>query len=223
MMRITRNSRPAILALSLAGTLLGLSPARGQESDESTVPIVVEPSTPVSPVQALEVDLAKLRVNARVVYVSSGEKGFSLRMIDSDGRTAFRFFSGDVNPTVIVQLAHTERIHRVSTIFPAEAARLDVYLANELPRDPSNFRFGDPVGSITEVNGTERAEVDFAPQDVRYVVLRWTRKHRGGTFKVAEISAYGGGSLAFLDVEVAMPMPGEPAPILPHVPPVSPD
>lgn len=218
MKRITRKSSSVVGLIGLAALSWALPPA---VAADEIPPLTIHSSA--NPADVLELDLAKLRAHGRIVYVSSGELAFASRMIDSDVRTAFRFANSDLAPTVIVELAHTEKIHRVTTAFPAEATRLDVYVASQLPRDLSNFRFFDPVGSITEFDGSGKGMVDFSPREVRYVVLRWARQKHRGEFKVTEVSAFGGGSLAFLDMDVPMPVPAEVVSILPRVPPVSPE
>src|SRR4051812_36610543 len=50
-----------------------------------------------------ELNLAKLRTQARVVYISSGSINLSRRLIDADMRTCFQFEQADVHPTVIVE------------------------------------------------------------------------------------------------------------------------
>jgi hypothetical protein len=220
MRRPTAHPLPALLAIGIAGTLASISPLFGAEAAE---PAAVFTSTVSAQSDAPEFDLAKLHARARVIYVSSGAQPFAVRMIDSDGRTAFRFSGSDFHPTVIVELAHTEKLHRVTAAFPAEATRLDVYLTNELPRDRADFRFLTPVASVVDFDGDGKAVVDFAPQDVRYVALRWTRQAGSQPFKVTEISAFGGVALSFVELDPGTPLPSESLVVLPTVPVVSPN
>ena len=220
MRKITTHPLPALLATGFAGTLLfGISPIFAAEP---TKPAAVFSST-VAASDAPELDLAKLHARARVIYVSSGAQAYTVRMIDSDTRTAFRFSGSDLYPTVIVELAHNEKLHRVSAAFPAEATRLDVYLTNQLPKDRGDFRFLKPVASVVDFDGDGKAVADFAPQDARYVALRWTRRSGSQPFKVTEISAFGGVALSFVDLEPSAPLPTESLVVLPTVPVVSPN
>ena len=206
---------------SLAMSFIAIACSSTVFGAEASEPKPVQPTALSAESDAVDFDLAKLRAYARVVYVSSGPKTFAVRMIDSDGRTAFRFAADDLHPTVIVQLANSEKLHRVSTIFPSAAARLDVYLTNQLPKNLDDLSFLTPVASIVGPNVDGKAVADFAPQDARYVTLRWTRNGDGGEFKVAEISAFGGGAYAFLDLELITPLPGDPVANLPVIPVVS--
>ena len=138
-----------------------------------------------------EFDWAKVRAHGRIAHVSSGPKSASSRMIDNDLQTSFQFSESDSSPTVIVELANTARLHRVSTVFKAEDAQLDVMMLNELPKNLDDLQFAKP--DITRVGlSDERGTItaDFAVSSARFVVFRWKRKHRDEPFSVAEISAF---------------------------------
>ena len=138
-----------------------------------------------------EFDWAKLQARARVAYVSSGPRTLSGRMIDNDLQTVFRFSESDKSPTVVVELAQNANLHRVTTAFKAEDAKLDVYLLNELPKDANDLRFAKPIASIVclpDNHGVMTA--DFSVSSARYVALRWTRKKWQQPFEVAEVSAF---------------------------------
>jgi hypothetical protein len=221
MRRITAYKRPALLAVSLAGTLLYILAILRAEATE---PAPVLSSALSAQSGAPDIDLGKLHAHARVVYVSSGAKTLAVRMIDGDGRTAFRFSESDLHPTVIIELAQNEKLHRVTAAFPAEAARLDVYLTTDLPKDRNDLQFLKPVASVVGFNGDGKAVVDFAPQEARYVALRWTRHEPGGKpFKVTEISAFGGVGLSFADVDLGTPLSINTMLALPTIPVVSPE
>ena len=111
-------------------------------------------------------------------------------MIDDDLQTLFRFSESDPSPTVIVELAKSTELHRVSTVFKAEDAELGVYLRNELPKDMSDLRFAKPDASVVTLPDERgMATVNVSVSSARYVVLRWKRKKSDDPFTVAEISA----------------------------------
>jgi hypothetical protein len=111
-------------------------------------------------------------------------------MIDNDMQTVFRFSESDKSPTVIVELAQNANLHRVTTAFKAEDAKLDVYLLNELPKDASDLRSAKPVASIVDSpNNNGVMTTEFSVSNARYVALRWTRTRWQDPFEVAEISA----------------------------------
>jgi hypothetical protein len=119
-------------------------------------------------------------------------------MIDGNAATAFSFSSSDFHPTVVVELAQTQRLHRVTAICDIEG-RLDVYLLNQLSGDAADVSKNKPVASIAApVSG--KAAVDFEPCGARYVALRWTRKKPvTGGCKVAEVGAFSVGSSFVFD------------------------
>lgn len=138
-----------------------------------------------------EFDWAKVQARARIAFVSSGPRTQSARMIDSDLQSVFRFSESDESPTVIVELARSTELHRVSTVFKAEDTELNVYLLNKLPKDPSDLRFAEPDASVVDLPDERgMATVNVSVSSARYVVLRWKRKKSQEPFAVAEISAY---------------------------------
>jgi hypothetical protein len=112
-------------------------------------------------------------------------------MIDGDPQTAFRFSASDSSPTVMVELAQSERLHRVTVVFKAENAPVDVYLLNELPKNADDLRFLTPLATIVDPpDNRGTASVDFTASGARYVALRWNRNKSQEPFEVAEISAF---------------------------------
>jgi hypothetical protein len=112
-------------------------------------------------------------------------------MIDNDLQTSFRFSESDRSPTVVIELAKSAQLHRISTAFKAEDAQLDVMMLNELPKDMADLQFAKPDVSrvnLPDERGTVTAE--FAVSSARYVVFRWKRKKSQDPFTVAEISAF---------------------------------
>ncbi len=136
-------------------------------------------------------DLAKTRSGASVVYVSSGQKNVAFHAIDDDRRTTFTFSNSDLRPTLVVELSESKPVHRVSIVPGSQGGTIDVYLFNELPRDPTNLGNTKPIASIVDLAVGREAAVEFEPRNVRYVVLQWTPNttHPDGLV-VAEVSAF---------------------------------
>lgn len=185
----------------------------------------------------LNFNFANLYAKARVVYVSSGPVPSARRMIDDDNETAFRFSATDAHPTVIVELAETERLNRVSALYEMASGRMDVYLLNELSADPGDLGGAKPVASVTDRSGDGKAAVDFDPRGARYVALRWTpegERRGNNSFEVVEINAFGDVPLAMLQLfeapdvfalassGVQAPGPSGPIAVPPTIPNVSP-
>jgi hypothetical protein len=148
----------------------------------------------------LNFNFANLYARAQVVFVSSGAEEFARRMIDDDAVTSFQFAPTDLQPTVVVELAESERLHRVSALYKMQAGRLDVYLLEELRENPGDLSGLTPVASVTDAEGGGKAAVDFDPKGARYVALRWTPAGKGSrkAFEVAEVSAFGDMPLSML-------------------------
>jgi hypothetical protein len=150
-------------------------------------------------------NFANLYAHAHVVFVSSGSPSAAQRAIDDDTVTSFHFSRSDPHPTVIVELADREQLHRVSALYKMQAGRLDVYLADELLDDPGNLRDLTPIGTVVDP-GNGKAAVDFSPHFARYVALRWTpdaAQNRNDDFELAEISAFGDVPLSILQMTEA--------------------
>ena len=151
----------------------------------------------------LNFNFANLYAKAHVVHVSSGPTPSARRMIDDDSETGFRFSPNDPHPTVIVELAETERLNRVSALYEMASGRMDVYLLKDLNENPGDLGGAKPIASVTDDSGDGKAAVDFDPQGARYVALRWTpdASQRGeNAFEVAEINAFGDVRLAMLQL-----------------------
>src|SRR5256714_2455321 len=148
----------------------------------------------------LNFNFANLYARARIVFISSGPEEFAKRMIDDDVITSFQFAPADPQPTVIVQLAERERLHRVSAIYKMEKGRLDVFLLQDLGSKPGDLSRARPIASVTDIDAAGKAALDFDPHGARYVALRWTPQD-GTTprsFEVAEVSAFGEMPLSML-------------------------
>jgi hypothetical protein len=149
----------------------------------------------------LNFNFANLYAKGRIVFVSSGAAGAASNMIDDDTMTAFRFASSDPQPTVIVELAGWERLHRVSALYKMQAGQLDVHLLKDLPENPGDLANARFISSITDRDAEGKAAVDFNPQGARYVALRWTpasQVHQG--FEMTEINAFGDMPLSMLNI-----------------------
>jgi hypothetical protein len=155
--------------------------------------------------QLYSYNFANLYARAHVVRVSSGAPEGASKMIDDDPITSFDFDSGDPHPTVVVELAETERLHRVSTVYDMQPGRVDVYATDNANVDLDHLEALKPIASVVDSKGEGKAAVDFNPQGARYVVLRWTPSHHRTkrAFSVAEIHAFGNVPLALLDLQEA--------------------
>lgn len=148
----------------------------------------------------LNFNFANLYARARIVFISSGMEEYAKRMIDDSVSTSFQFAEADPHPTVIVELAERERLHRVSAVYKMERGRLDVFLLQELGADPGDLSGLKPIASVTDTEGGGKAAVDFDPRGARHVALRWTPADAKAarSFEVAEVSAFGEMPLSML-------------------------
>jgi hypothetical protein len=148
----------------------------------------------------LNFNFANLYARARIVFVSSGLEEYAKRMIDDDVITSFQFAPSDPHPTVIVELADRERLHRVSAVYKMEKGKLDVFLLPDLGTAPGDLNNAALVASVTDTTGGGKAAVDFDTKGARYVALRWTPADANTPhgFEVAEVSAFGEMPLSML-------------------------
>jgi hypothetical protein len=151
----------------------------------------------------LNFNFANLYAQARIVFISSGMKEYARRMIDDNVVTAFEFAPADPHPTVIVELADSERLHRVSAVYKMEKGQMDVFLLHDLGADPGDLSSATPIASATDTDGGGKSAVDFNPHGARYVALRWTPADAKGPrgFEVAEVSAFGEMPLSMLSTQ----------------------
>jgi hypothetical protein len=151
----------------------------------------------------LNFNFANLYARARIVFISSGAEENAKRMIDDDVITSFQFAPSDPHPTVIVELAERERLHRVSAVYKMEKGRIDVFMLEDLGTNPGDLSGAKPIASVTDTDGSGKAALDFDPHGARYVALRWTPADattpRG--FEVAELSAFGEMPLSMLSTQ----------------------
>ena len=151
----------------------------------------------------LNFNFANLYARARIVFVSSGMEDSANRMIDDDVISAFQFAPADPQPTVIVELADLERLHRVSAVYKMASGRLDVFLLNEIGENPGDLSGLKPIASVADMSADGKAAVDFDTHGARYVALRWTpadAKEPHG-FEVAEVYAFGEMPLSMLSTQ----------------------
>ena len=151
----------------------------------------------------LNFNFANLYARARIVFISSGSEDNAKRMIDDDVVTSFQFASSDPHPTVIVQLAERERLHRVSAVYKMEKGQLDVFMLEDLGSNPGDLSRAKPIASVTDTDGSGKAALDFDPHGARYVALRWTPADATTPhgFEVAEVSAFGEMPLSMLSTQ----------------------
>jgi hypothetical protein len=175
-------------------------------------------------------NFANLYAHAHIVYVSSGPSLSARRMIDDDTSTFFRFSVTDPHPTVIVELAERQRLHRATALYKMQSGQLDVYVADELLSDPGDLHLLKPIASVTDVSGSGKSAVDFGTQGARYVALRWTpdsAHSSSSAFEVAEVGAFGNVPLSLLNLNEAPTLyaengrPGGPSepPVIPVISP----
>jgi hypothetical protein len=148
----------------------------------------------------LNFNFANLYARAKIVFISSGMEENAKRMIDDDVISSFQFAPADPHPTVIVELADSERLHRVSAVYKMEKGRLDVFLLANLGGNPGDLSGATPTASVTDTDGDGKAALDFDPHGARYVALRWTPADAKAPhgFEVAEVSAFGEMPLSML-------------------------
>ena len=151
----------------------------------------------------LNFNFANLYARARVVFVSSGMEESTNRMIDDDVISAFEFAPADPHPTVIVELADYERLHRVSAVYKMAKGRLDVFLLNDLGPHPGDLSGAKPIASVADTDADGKAAVDFDLHGARYVALRWTPTDANEPhgFEVAEVYAFGEMPLSMLSTQ----------------------
>jgi len=149
-----------------------------------------EPSTQPTTAGEKLVDMAKVQSGGQVAFVSSGQRPAVSHAIDDDRRTIFQFSESDAHPTLIIKLNETRPVHRVSLVPGSETAQVNVYLLDELPRKASDLDALKPLTSIVNLVVGREAAAEFAPQNARYVALRWILTGpSAGPVKVAEVSA----------------------------------
>jgi hypothetical protein len=167
--------------VSLVGLLFTSLPARA--ADEAS-------TRPTNSGEEI-VDMAKVQAGGQVAFVSSGQRMAVFHAIDDDRRTIFRFSESDAHPTLIIKLNETRPVHRVSLVPASETVQVNVYLLDELPRKASDLDALKPLTSIVNLVVGREAAAEFAPQNARYVALRWIlAKPSAGPVKVAEVSAF---------------------------------
>ena len=213
-MRLLRKSRVRfLLPTGLAGLFLTSSLAGTADSSDRALADVVES------------DLAKIQVGGHIAFISSGQRLAGVRAIDDDRRTVFEFSTADTRPTLIIRVSGSKPIHRVSVVPGSETQKVDVYLLDELLRDPSKLDKIKPLTSIVDLAVGREASAEFAPQPARYVALRWTLATLApGPFRIAEVSVFTRAEIpdAAAAVLAAADPPVYPVVNLPVIAPVSP-
>ncbi len=148
-------------------------------------------------------DYANVGAKARVVYVSSGTFDGTRQMIDQKKETGYTFSRTDRHPTVIVELAADEEIHRVTAQYRLHTpGRLDVYLLNDVSKSATDLNYQTPIASVADEDGDGNAAVDFDPEGARYVAVRFTPVDSLGgdrPFEIVEIDVFGGASDSVTD------------------------
>jgi hypothetical protein len=201
---VQKEGRLAGIALYGSRTLEGFADRHVLRAQSAYTFASTRPASVTRPEDTLNFNFANRYAHGRVAYVSSGEPTSSPRLIDDDVATSFSFSPRDEHPTLIVELAERQNLHRVSAVYDTDKGQLDVYLLNELPANPGDLRGMKPVASIVDDKGAGQAAVDFAPTNARYVALRWSRAKPGPQpFGVAEVASFSVVPLSVLDLEEA--------------------
>lgn len=154
--------------------------------------VLAAPSSTESTIDSRDdIDLAKIQAGGKVIFVSSGPRQAAFRAIDDDRRTVFEFSRSDPRPTMIVKLNESKPVHRVSVVAASATDKIDVYLLNLLPSSPAELDKLKPVATISAPTTAHEAAVDIAPQEARYIALRWSlSKIRAGASAIAEIGIF---------------------------------
>jgi hypothetical protein len=173
----------AIVCTMAAACILSATHAVAENNQGSGSTGTVQSST-------AEFDWAKAKAGARVVLVSPGAKAFDAWTTDDESQTIFRFSASDPHPTVIIELAKTQSLHRVNASFQAKNAQLDIFLLNEVPKNVGDLGFVKPFASSNDSATSGKTTFSFAPSSAHYVALRWTLQDSGKTFEVSNISAF---------------------------------
>jgi hypothetical protein len=106
----------------------------------------------------------------------------------------------------------------VSLVIGSQSGKVDVYLLDQLPRNPNALEKINPVGSIVDPAVAQEATLDFAPRSARYVALRWTFLQKPlHTVGLAEVSVFGRGGLDPDAITLAAADPPPPDPVDPPV------
>lgn len=149
----------------------------------------------------LHFNYANQYAQGHVVYVSSSGPESPSRMIDDDASTSFSFGTNDDHPTMVVELAGRQRLHRVSALSEGAGTSVQVYLLDELGSDPGDLSHARLVSSSATQTGDGIIRVDFDPQNARYIALRWNRS-RGShkPIEVAEIGVFGTVPISVVDL-----------------------
>jgi hypothetical protein len=180
-------------------------------------PICAEETSNRVVVTAEDVDLAKIQYGGQVVFVSSGQRAAASHAVDDDRRTVFLFSISDPRPTLIVKLNESKPVHRVSVVVASQAGEVNVYLLDEIPREPSDLDKVKPVGSIVDLGVAHEAGAEFAPKSAHYIALRWAlSRNHSHPLAVAEVSVFSNAAdatvatLAASDPPPADPIQGPP-------------
>jgi hypothetical protein len=92
---------------------------------------------------------------------------------------------------MIIELADSQPLYRISVVPGSQGGQVDVYLLNKLPRNPGDLAAIKPTATIVDLVVARETAVEFAPQRARYVALRWTQnKPLISAPEVAEVSAF---------------------------------
>ena len=87
-----------------------------------------------SPTFALiNLNYSDVHAKARGLYVSSGDPSQANNMIDGQPATSYKFASGDLSPTAVIDLGTERTLTRLSAIYARQSGRVDFYVLSALP------------------------------------------------------------------------------------------
>jgi hypothetical protein len=148
-------------------------------------------------------NLTDVHAKARALYVSSGDEiRAANNMIDDQPSTTYKFASGDLEPTAVIDLGKVTTLRRITALYTPRPGNVSFYVLESLPGSPANapktLKFDNAalanlkaVGSVSD--GSGRAAIDFPETTGRYILVKWSGAGESETpFSVAEIAAFGG-------------------------------
>jgi hypothetical protein len=192
--------------------------------------------------QRSDFDFAALHAGARVAFISGGNPGDALAMIDDDPTTNFEFSGSE--GLVVIDLNRNAWIEDISVLSSGGAGTLEVYTFAALPGQvdptsgelllpPTFFQDTPPTGVSSPESTDGRLQVKIPGSEARFVMLRW--QGSGAPPSFSEISVVGPVPADRRFIAYAptfefaappdtsrVPAPPSPTSIAPRIPPASP-
>ncbi len=134
-------------------------------------------------------NFSDLHWRARALYASSGDLKQVNHMIDDQPATSYKFATGDVAPTVIVDLGRERNLSRLSAIYCSQAGSVDFYVLNSLPLEMPNDSAVSEKSSVQQITNTTQT-ADLPP------ALKISEKSFAGLTPVGSVVSHGEGRAA---------------------------